>query len=189
MSIATGQHFFTNNFSIYGPITCSAVLFCWLGCVGPDHQFLFPAARNVGILVTLICTNLSLVSAVAVNSNKCVLLHKTRNGLHLLETSGGTSGPTTITDGSLAISASNFRVIYTSLNAAQQEPKLYVTGCPLNSPVEQISAVAFSADGNTLALGGTGSNANTGVLLALLGPVPAEQVNAFFFHCPYSSFE
>ena len=119
-----------------------------------------PASGNVGTLVTLTGTRLDLVTAVAVNGTSSVILDQTSTALRLLVMPGATTGPLTTTGGAPATAAAAFTVTRTALGTAQQGPKLVGTGA--SSYVDQGQSVALSADGNTLAVGGTLDNSNTG---------------------------
>ncbi|GAB2689471.1 hypothetical protein GCM10011495_31210 [Hymenobacter frigidus] len=119
-----------------------------------------PASGNVGTLVTLTGTRLDLVTAVAVNGTSSVILDQTSTALRLLVMPGATTGPLTTTGGAPATAAAAFTVTRTALGTAQQGPRLVGTGA--SSYVDQGQSVALSADGNTLAVGGTLDNSNTG---------------------------
>jgi len=119
-----------------------------------------PASGNVGTPLTLSGTNLDLVTAVAINGTAGVILNKTSTALRLLVMPGTTSGLITTTGGTPATSATGFTVTSTTLNAAQQGPKLVGAGA-LGS-ARQSYSIALSADGTTLAVSGEGDNGSVG---------------------------
>ena len=121
-----------------------------------------PASGNVGTLLTLTGTGLNLVTAVAVNGTPGVLLDQTGTVLRLLVMPGTTSGPLTTTGGTPATSSGSFTVTRTPLGTAQQGPKLVGTGAVGAYGPYQGLAVALSADGNTLAVGGPFDNTYVG---------------------------
>ena len=121
-----------------------------------------PAAGNVGTLVALTGTDLDRVTAVAVNGTPGVLLDQTATSLHLLVMPGATSGAFATTGGTPTRSATAFTVTGTALDPAQQGPKLVGTG--VVGSAYQGSAVALSADGHTLAVGGYADDHHAGAV-------------------------
>ena len=119
-----------------------------------------PMSGSVGTTVTVTGMDFSTVSSVSLGGVPAVITNQTNSSLQFIVMPGSTYSRLTITTPSALYSSSDyFTVTAPALPLNQQGAKLIGSGY-ISTPYE--STVALSADGNTLAIGGSGDNASQG---------------------------
>ena len=128
-----------------------------------------PSSGPVGTLVTIIGANLQGANSVSIGGVDAIIISDTSkiaqnygDTLVAMVMPGATTGNIVITKSNSTINSnSQFTITKGQYPNTQQGPKLTGTGY-VGSSVDQGSAVALSADGNTAVIGGNGDNNNIG---------------------------
>ena len=123
----------------------------------PIINSFFPTSGAVGTVVTIIGTNISNTTSVIIGGVAAIKVSNNGDTVVAMVMPGTVNGAITLTTASGSTkSTANYIVKATGFPNIQQGNKLVGTGFVLksNSPPEQGSGVAISADGNTAVVGG-----------------------------------